>query len=205
MRHSDSMPVSAHDVARELRMRVPGAGQAQVHKWSYYAQAWHLILTGAPLFIEDIEAYAHGPVVGPLWKAERHGWAVPDPRPLDETGRLVLDLVLETYGTWPAWRLKRQTHAEGPWRELMEDDGPGEPSPVIAHDRLLRWFESTGEAEQVRQRAFAREDAARGSARASDTAGGSGVYTPAGRPVDDRVLAALQRASGPAHVADDRP
>jgi uncharacterized phage-associated protein len=70
---------------------VPEAGQAQVHKWSYCAQAWHLILTGAPLFKEEIEAYAHGPVVASLWKAERHGRTSPEPALLDETGQLVLD------------------------------------------------------------------------------------------------------------------
>lgn len=205
MPHPDPKPVSAHDVARELRVRVPAAGQAQVHKWSYYAQAWHLILTGAPLFTEEIEAYAHGPVVAPLWRAERHGWARPLARPLDSTGHLVLDLVLETYGEWPAWKLKQQTHAEGPWRDLMEDDGPTEPSPVISHDSLLRWFESTGEAEQVRRRAFEREDADPRTAARLGAARRSGVRSPEGRPVDEHVLAALQRASGPEHVLDARP
>ena len=196
--------VSAHDVAQELRRRIPDAGQAQVHKWSYYAQAWHLILTGAPLFREEIEAYAHGPVVASLWKSERHGWHRPQPIPLDVTGHLVLDLVLETYGSWPARQLKQQTHREGPWRALMEDDGSAEPSPVISHESLLEWFESTGQAEQVRAQAFAREDADDGYARRIERVRASGVYSASGRPVDEHVLAALERASGAEHVTDIR-
>lgn len=202
---SDSSPVSAHDVARELRRRVPDAGQAQVHKWSYYAQAWHLILTGAPLFEDEIEAYAHGPVVASLWRAERHGRIRPKPMLLDETGQLVLDLVLETYGTWPAWKLKQQTHREGPWRELMEDDGPAEPSPVISHESLLKWFESTGEAEQVRADAFAREDADSSYAQRVAQVRRSKVHSIEGRPVDEHLLAALERARGPEHVTDPHP
>jgi len=196
--------VSAHDVAQELRRRMPDAGQAQLHKWSYYAQAWHLILTGAPLFGEEIEAYAHGPVVASLWKAERHDWPRPQPMPLDVTGHLVLDLVLETYGSWPAWQLKQQTHREGPWRDLMEDDGPAEPSPVISHEALLEWFEGTGQAEQVRAQAFAHEDADDGYARRTERIRASGVYSPNGRPVDEHVLIALERASGAEHVTDIR-
>lgn len=198
-------PVSVHDLARELRSRIPDAGQAQVHKWSYYAQAWHLVLTGVPLFEDEIEAYAHGPVVATLWKAERHGWPRPQPTPLPATARLVVDLVLDAYGDWPAWRLKRQTHEEGPWRDLMEDDGPAEPSPVITHEALVRWFESTGEADQVRSKAFAREDADEGHARKVARARASGVRSARGRPVDDHVLAALQRASGDDHITDPRP
>jgi uncharacterized phage-associated protein len=205
MPHPDLTPVSAHDVARELRRRMPDAGQAQVHKWSYYAQAWHLVLTGVPLFEEEIEAYAHGPVVAALWKAERHGWPRPRPRRLGEAGHLVLDLVLETYGAWPAWKLKQRTHREGPWRDLMEEDGPAEPSPVISHESLLEWFERTGEAEQVRARAFAYEDADDEYAQQVAEARVSGVYSPEGRPVDQTILAALDRASGGPHIADARP
>jgi uncharacterized phage-associated protein len=200
-----STPVSAHDVARELRGRVPEAGQVQVHKWSYYAQAWHLILTGAPLFQEEIEAFAHGPLVASLWKDERYGRPRPKPKDLGEVGHMVLDLVVETYGSWPAWKLTEQTHREGPWRDLMENDGSSEPSPVISHESLLRWFESTGEAADVRARAFAREDADAGYARQVARIRESGVHSPEGRRVDDNVLAALNRASGTQHVADNRP
>ncbi|HEY8547875.1 MAG TPA: type II toxin-antitoxin system antitoxin SocA domain-containing protein [Acidimicrobiales bacterium] len=197
--------MSAHDVARELRRRVPDAGLAQVHKWSYYAQAWHLILTGRPLFYEQIEAYAHGPVVAPLWRAEHYGSSPPPRQPLDDTGRLVLDLVLETYGSWPAWKLKQQTHREGPWRDIKEYDGPGEPSPVITHENLVEWFESTGEAEQVRARAFAREDKDPDHAQRVDELRSSGPYGPQGRPIDRNVLAALAQATSGDHVNESRP
>jgi hypothetical protein len=108
------------------------------------------------------------------------------------------------YGAWPAWKLKQQTHSEGPWRGLMDDDGPTEPSPVISHESLLEWFESTGEAEKVRIRAFAREDADSVYTQKIAQIRESSVYSPEGRPVDDHILAALERASGADHITDAR-
>lgn len=202
MPHHATPPVSAHDVARELRRRVPAANQTQIHKWSYYAQAWHLAVTGEPMFHEEIEAYAHGPVVAKLWAAERHDWAIPPPQELPPSGHLVLDLVLETYGSWTAGRLTDQTHREGPWRDLMEDTGAGEPSPVIAHDAMLGWCEASGTAARVRERAFAREDASAAYAAEVDRLR---QRSPVGRQVEAGVRLALNRASGREHVVDPPP
>ncbi|MDB6118895.1 MAG: putative prophage protein, partial [Verrucomicrobiaceae bacterium] len=41
----------------------------KLQKLLYYAQGFHLALTGAPLFEEDIQAWVHGPVVREVWQA----------------------------------------------------------------------------------------------------------------------------------------
>jgi uncharacterized phage-associated protein len=40
----------------------------KLHKLLYYAQAWHLVWEGEPLFPEQIEAWAGGPVIPELYK-----------------------------------------------------------------------------------------------------------------------------------------
>jgi Protein of unknown function (DUF4065) len=55
--------LSAHDVARELRQRLPYAGDVKIHKLAYYCQGWHVAWTGEPMFREAVEAWTNGPVV----------------------------------------------------------------------------------------------------------------------------------------------
>jgi len=98
------MTLSAHDVTRELRARLPRAGGTKVQKLLYYSQGWHVTLTGARLFDEPIEAWENFADGGPtaLWnlawlcsihhRRETRGWHLgpPDPatrkRPLDPPG-----------------------------------------------------------------------------------------------------------------------
>src|SRR4051812_11408513 len=61
---------SAHDVAAEIRRRLPGVPTKRLHKLLYYCQGHHLATFGEPLFSETISAWDMGPVVGQLWYAE---------------------------------------------------------------------------------------------------------------------------------------
>jgi len=46
-----------------------------LQKLVYYTQAWHLAITGQPLFADRIEAWVHGPVVPSLYdKYKVFGW-----------------------------------------------------------------------------------------------------------------------------------
>lgn len=149
--------ISAHDIARFLRRRKPGANTTQVQKWAYYAQGWHLVLTGEPMFFEPIKAYAYGPVVEKLWAAEKYGWPIPPERELKRSHELVLGLVLERLGNLTAGELRDRTHDEGPWRDIAHSDD--DMSPDITHEALIDWFERSGDAVVVRAAAFAIEDA----------------------------------------------
>lgn len=142
------MTVSAHDVADELRRRLPEIGVIKLHKLLYYAQGWHLTLVGEPLFREPIKAWANGPVVAELWADEKHGRGRPAPvRPNDDQ-LATIDYVVERYGRFTGKDLIRLTHTEGPWRDVSEADDPGAASnPVISHEALRRWFEH--DEEQV--------------------------------------------------------
>lgn len=78
------MTVSAHDVAAELRKRLPDAGVKKIHKLLYYCQGHHLAHFGVPLFREQIAAWDRGPVVVDLWREEKYNEPAPEPAAMGE-------------------------------------------------------------------------------------------------------------------------
>jgi uncharacterized phage-associated protein len=195
--HLPDKPVSAHDVARFLRHRKQHATTTQVQKWAYYGQGWHLVLTGEPMFVEPIKAYAYGPVVEKLWAAEKYDWPPLPEQRLEPSHEFVLDLVLERLGHLTAGQLRDRTHHEAPWRDLFHSDD--DVSPDITHQALIDWFEHSGEAAMVREAAFALEDADPGYtaevARLRE-------LSPVGRPYSAARHAALGDGGGTKHQND---
>jgi len=155
------MPASAHDVASELRRRLPDAGAVKIHKLLYYAQGWSAVATGEPMFFERIEAWANGPVVATLWAAEKHGPPLPEPVALGPDQLAVLDYVVRRYGGLTGRQLIDLTHNEPPWRDIGDSDDPSLTNDQeITIDSLCRWFEQDEEqiahreaVEQLRKRA----------------------------------------------------
>lgn len=92
----------------------------KVQKLLYYAQGWTLAYFGKPLFSEDMQAWAHGPVVVSVWDQYRDfGFqAIPEQkvtRKVSGDAADLLDSVNERYGIYSAKRLEKMTHAEQPW------------------------------------------------------------------------------------------
>lgn len=137
------MPVSAHDVADEMRRRLPDVGVLKLHKLLYYAQGWHLTRFGRPLFAERIDAWVNGPVVADLWRDEKRERGRPRPHDLDGDALATVAYVVGRYGRCTGKQLIRLTHLEDPWRDVSESDDPlVAADPEISHDALRRWFES---------------------------------------------------------------
>lgn len=93
----------------------------KLQKLLYYAQAWFLALKDRPLFDERIEAWAHGPVVPPVYgQFKKWTW-----QPIDNDARVPelaapirehLEEVMDVYGDMSANQLEKLTHSEDPWR-----------------------------------------------------------------------------------------
>jgi len=142
MRHLAEMTTSAHDIGGELRRRLPGIGVVKLHKLLYYAQGWHLVQYGEPLFKETIQAWANGPVVASLWADEKHGRSRPALRPLSGEVLATVEYVVARYGRLTGAELIRKTHHEDPWRAVSESDDPAlAGDPRITDDALHQWFE----------------------------------------------------------------
>lgn len=92
----------------------------KVQKLLYYAQGWALAYFRKLLFSEDMQAWAHGPVVLSVWEQYRDfGFhAIPEQkvtRKVTGDASDLLDSVNERYGIYSAKRLEKMTHAEQPW------------------------------------------------------------------------------------------
>ena len=147
-------PTSAHDVARELRLRLPAAGDVKIHKLLYYCQGWHLALTGRRLFRETIEAWTNGPVVADLWHDERKQRPRPPEQPLDGLALATIGFVLSHYGGLHGVELIRLTHSERPWLDVAERDTW--VSDEVKVDALRAFFEERhGELASVAGAALA--------------------------------------------------
>src|SRR5882724_10707536 len=92
----------------------------KLQKLLYYAQAWHLVWTGYPLFEEEIEAWVNGPAVHAMFAELRQQyWVATLPKGstanLNPFQRQTLDSVLTHYGNCSVQQLVDRTHAEQPW------------------------------------------------------------------------------------------
>jgi uncharacterized phage-associated protein len=108
---------SAHDVAAEIRKRLPGVPVKKLHKLLYYCQAHHVATFDDPLFRETISAWDMGPVVGELWWREKQGdtQGTPAAQRLTEAELNTIGYVLSRYGNLTGTDLERLTHSEAPW------------------------------------------------------------------------------------------
>jgi uncharacterized phage-associated protein len=122
---------SAHDVAAYILEQRGSMSAMKLQKLVYYSQAWHLVWDDEPLFGEQIQAWANGPVVRELYDVHRgqftvSRWPRGDGANLSDEQRNTVDVVLEFYGPKSAVWLSEATHREDPWK-----DARGELPPTV--------------------------------------------------------------------------
>ncbi len=119
------------DVAKYILERKGTMSTMKLQKLCYYAQAWALVWDDAPLFNEDFEAWANGPVCRELFFKTKGKYSVSAD---DETGgngdltaneKDTINHVLEHYGDHNAQWLSQLTHMEDPWNEARIGIPPG--------------------------------------------------------------------------------
>lgn len=118
--------VTILDVARYIREQYKGELTAmKLQKLCYYSQAWSLAWYERPLFEEDFQAWANGPVCPDLYTKHRgkleletsflEGCGLSER--LNPSEKEVVDIILRDYGDkTPRW-LSELTHMERPWLE----------------------------------------------------------------------------------------
>ena len=120
-------PVSVFDVVAYVLERAAPMTTMKLQKIVYYCQAWSLVWDEAPLFSEEIEAWASGPVIRELYEAHRGKFEVArsnfkqgDPARLSAQQRETVEAVLGFYGDKSAQWLSELTHMELPWKETRD-------------------------------------------------------------------------------------
>ncbi|MDX8036319.1 DUF4065 domain-containing protein [Lentzea sp. BCCO 10_0856] len=152
---------SALDVAAYILARKGPMTAMKLQKLVYYSQAWHLVWDEEPLFHEQIEAWANGPVVRELYREHRLRWRLEaserlggDPEVLQQQEKDTVDIVLDSYGDKPANWLSELTHREAPWKLARERAGLAEgqrgSAPILQSD-MFEYYDglTSGEAEEV--------------------------------------------------------
>lgn len=141
---------SVFDVAKYILHKQGEVSAWKLQKLCYYSQAWHYAWTDMPLFCEEIQAWANGPVCPALFNAHRGRYVVSENDiPAGDTERLTqsekdsVDAVLAHYGSWEPYELREQTHSEEPWVKaragLPEGARSSAPIPL---DSMGRYYGS---------------------------------------------------------------
>ena len=126
---------SVFDVARYITEQQGEITAMKLQKLMYYAQAWSLVWEEEPLFQEDFQAWANGPVLPTLYNRHRGKFKV-DPSlfhdgsqdALTSSQQDTINRVLAFYGNKTAQWLSDLTHQEDPWLHARGDLAPGEAS-----------------------------------------------------------------------------
>ncbi len=120
----------------------------KLQKLAYYCQAWSLVWEERPMFPEEFQAWANGPVNLELYNKHRGTYTIESNFLSECTGfdfneadLHTMDAVLGFYGTKPPFYLSELTHKERPWRLARGDTPMGEPSSaVITKDSMQEYY-----------------------------------------------------------------
>ena len=150
---SDKMLLTISYIFEQMREVTPLALQ----KILYFIQGIYMVLFGKPLYKEDCMAWIHGPVYEEVYDLFRNFKYNPieDERfaifkdrfeELDEHEKMVIDLVINTFGKYSGKVLEDITHEENPWKNARMGYEASEPSrEIISKDEIKNYFESVAD------------------------------------------------------------
>ena len=135
------------DTAKYILEKRGRMSTMKLQKLCYYAQAWSLVWDDTPLFEEDFQAWANGPVCPQLFQKTKGEFFA---QAEDETGgegdltdnqKDTIDKVLEHYGEHDAQWLSQLTHMEDPWNEARKGIPSGVGcSEVITKESMAMYY-----------------------------------------------------------------
>jgi uncharacterized phage-associated protein len=139
--------VSAKDVAAYILQKMGNMTAMKLQKLLYYCQAWSLVWDEEPLFYEDIEAWANGPVVREVFEEHRNKFKVDqiagDSAKLSSNQRETVDSIISYYGGKTSQWLSDLTHMEDPWKNARNGLPPGERgNSIISHAAMMEYYSS---------------------------------------------------------------
>jgi len=140
--------VNVFDVAQYNLHKQGPMTTMKLQKLVYYCQAWSLVWDTKPLFPEQIQAWASGPVVPELYNIDRGQFEI-DSLPIGNKDNLTrdeketVDSVLSYYGNREAQWLSDLSHLEKPWKETRKGKKPGENcTREITHAAIAEYYSS---------------------------------------------------------------
>jgi uncharacterized phage-associated protein len=123
----------AVDVAKYILTKAGEMTAMKLQKLVYYTQAWSLVWDENPLFEDEIQAWANGPVVPVLYnyhrgqfKVDKNTFSDGDIDALTPNQKDSIDKVLDALQEKSAQWLSELTHMEAPWKDARGDLKPTE-------------------------------------------------------------------------------
>lgn len=145
---SDKMLLTLSYIFEQMKEVTPLALQ----KILYFIQGIYMVLFDKPLYTEDCMAWVHGPVyedVYNLFKDFKYN-PIEDDRfaifkdkfeELDKDERMVIDLVINSFGKYSGKVLEYITHRESPWKNARAGYETLEPSrEIISKNEIKKYF-----------------------------------------------------------------
>lgn len=115
------------DVAKYILDGYGAMSAMKLQKLVFYSQAMSMVWDDVPLFEDDFEAWAKGPVCRALFQAHKGHFMLENSNFLDAYGADVnrltdeqketINVVVESLKDIPAYRLSAMTHEEEPWKK----------------------------------------------------------------------------------------
>ena len=100
----------------------------KLQKLLYYAQGFHLAMHKEPLFGDDFNAWAKGPVIPSVYQEYKTYGSNPIPRndefdisDYDEELQDFLDMIIITFGNYRAFELSDISHEEPPYKNTKQN------------------------------------------------------------------------------------
>lgn len=120
---------SIFDVAKYILTKKHEITTMKLQKLCYYSQAWNLAWDEKPIFNEDFQAWANGPVCKELFDKHKGKFSINcndissdyGEKNLQKSEIETIDKVLEYYGDKEAHWLSELTHKERPWLETRQE------------------------------------------------------------------------------------
>lgn len=135
------------DTAKYILEEYGEMSTMKLQKLCYYAQAWSLVWDDAPLFEEDFQAWANGPVCPELFYKTQGKFSVVandedgGDGDLDENQKDTINEVLNYYGPHNAQWLSQLTHLEDPWNEARKGVPTGRGcSNIITKESMAMYY-----------------------------------------------------------------
>ena len=134
-------------VANYILRKIGPTTTMKLQKLVYYCQAWSLAWDDKPLFDEDFEAWANGPVCPELFEHHKSKFTLKADffddcqYSFDEEQKETMDAVIEYYGERSPHWLSELTHKERPWKDARKGYAPGDPcQEIITKESMLAYY-----------------------------------------------------------------
>lgn len=140
------------DVAKYILDNVGSMSAMKLQKLVFYSQAMSLVWDDIPLFADEFEAWAKGPVCKALYNAHKGMFMLSDSSFLDDydvdlsrlsdINKETIDVVINSLKDLPAYELSEMTHREAPWLQARGScpDG-GICTNIISKESMLDYYQ----------------------------------------------------------------